>query len=236
MQTTLDKFALGNLTVSRDRRYLPPTLGGLGLFKLETFLDAQRCSWIKRAQDLPIDNWRIDLKSKSPGFNILDVRSCDIDSTINPVLSTIVNCYEKLVFEHTTFKRNYKKSSIFLNPAFVRSEKDNLCLDIEFFTKTCYTRNKDKLRSLKFEDCFLNNKFRTPEEFEQINIFFSPIIWFKLQAAITYNKKKFASNDENENKSESLKDLFEKSKKGSKRYRTVLTYKSFEINHSVKNL
>jgi hypothetical protein len=41
MQRKIDNFVLKNLNVSAERRYLPPELGGLGIFHLETFLSAQ---------------------------------------------------------------------------------------------------------------------------------------------------------------------------------------------------
>ncbi len=49
IQKTVDNFALKNLRVAADRLYLPASHGGLGLFNLKTYLDAQKCSWIVRA-------------------------------------------------------------------------------------------------------------------------------------------------------------------------------------------
>ncbi len=56
IQASLDTFALQGQQVSRDRRYLDPENGGLGLFELKSFLDAQKCSWIKRTVHKTIDN------------------------------------------------------------------------------------------------------------------------------------------------------------------------------------
>jgi hypothetical protein len=56
LQRTLDTFALKNLRVAAERKYIPTKLGGLGLINLETYLDAQKCSWISRASKNCIDN------------------------------------------------------------------------------------------------------------------------------------------------------------------------------------
>jgi hypothetical protein len=60
IQGKIDNFVIKNLNISAERRYLPPELGGLGIFHLETFLSAQKCRWVHRASRLVIDNWRFD--------------------------------------------------------------------------------------------------------------------------------------------------------------------------------
>jgi hypothetical protein len=62
IQAMIDEFALNGLRVSKDRYYLPPTEGGMGLIHVGTFLMAQKCSWIKRAHANNIDNWRLRLR------------------------------------------------------------------------------------------------------------------------------------------------------------------------------
>jgi hypothetical protein len=47
--------------MSAAQRYLKPDQGGLGIFNLVDFLNAQKCSWIKRVLNNQIDNWRLSL-------------------------------------------------------------------------------------------------------------------------------------------------------------------------------
>jgi hypothetical protein len=93
IQGVIDKFVVKNMNISTVRRYLPPESGGLGIFELKTFLLAQRCSWIKRAHDLPIDNWRFDLRRLSPTGQVHSIRLCDINKDANPILYNIVDAY-----------------------------------------------------------------------------------------------------------------------------------------------
>jgi hypothetical protein len=50
IQESLDNCAISGHQVSKDRRYLKPADGGLGLFELKSFLTAQKCAWIKRSE------------------------------------------------------------------------------------------------------------------------------------------------------------------------------------------
>ncbi len=61
LQTKMEKFVLGGLSISKDRIYRPVTVGGLGLFVLRDFISALQCSWIKRCTLSINDNWRYRL-------------------------------------------------------------------------------------------------------------------------------------------------------------------------------
>ncbi len=58
MSDLITNFVQGNLNIAKKRLFLPTCMGGLGLFELDTFLAAQQCAWISRAQDLN-DKWKI---------------------------------------------------------------------------------------------------------------------------------------------------------------------------------
>ena len=62
----IEDFVRGNLIISRKRMVMTCEEGGLGLFKLCDFLDAQRCTWIKRAQSLD-NHWKRKLYNNSYG-------------------------------------------------------------------------------------------------------------------------------------------------------------------------
>ena len=95
-----------------DRLYLPAELGGLGIFDIKTFFQAQHCSWIARAVKMPIDNWRFDLRAAAPGGNLLHIRPFDIDQTVNPILHNICVSFENFYGEYC------KKMEIIKRPIF----------------------------------------------------------------------------------------------------------------------
>ena len=46
MQATTDKFVMGTLNISKDRLYLQPAKGGLGLILIRDFLISQHTIWL----------------------------------------------------------------------------------------------------------------------------------------------------------------------------------------------
>jgi len=220
----LDTFALGGLQVSQERRYLPCEDGGLGLFDLKTFLQAQKCSWVKRAEQKTIDNWRFDLKSKSPNWDLSLIRRTDISQNENPILYNIVDAFCSMSEALTKKDENYKKSQIFLNPTFVRSKDDNNLLDIPFFTRQIYDRNRIRIRQLTFEDCFTDGRFKNLNEFEETGLLLSNLVWLRLRNAITYAKKEMEKRIDIKKESKSVHAFIRSFKKGSKKFRTVLTH------------
>jgi hypothetical protein len=220
----LDTLALGGLQVSKERRYLPCEDGGLGLFDLKTFLQAQKCSWVKRAEQKTIDNWRFDLKSKSPNWDLSLIRRTDISQNENPILYNIVDAFCSMSEALTKKDENYKKSQIFLNPTFVRSKDDNNLLDIPFFTRQIYDRNRIRIRQLTFEDCFTDGKFKNLNEFDETGLLLSNLVWLRLRNAITYAKKEMEKRIDIKKESKSVHAFIRSFKKGSKKFRTVLTH------------
>ena len=86
LQLKVNNFVKGSLQVSSERLYLDPEHGGLGIFNLKQFFQAQHCSWIKRAHAQRIDNWRYDLARASPDHNILQIKPMDLDPDTDPIL------------------------------------------------------------------------------------------------------------------------------------------------------
>jgi hypothetical protein len=50
MEEIILNFVTGNLKIAKKRIYLKPEEGGLGLFHLKEFLEAQHCQWVKRSK------------------------------------------------------------------------------------------------------------------------------------------------------------------------------------------
>ncbi len=225
LQTLMDDLILGSLNISRDRRYLPPELGGIGIVQVSTFLMAQQCSWIKRTFDGVIDNWRLDLTLATPQGKIELVRSCDINRECNPILFNLVRSFEYFVSCFSHLEQNYKKAHVFRNFAFKRSKADGRLLDENFFGKNFYEKNREIIRQLTFENCFSGNDFKTVAEFVQMGLPLPVGVWMRLRSALLLSKKKFSHEDIIEtpsNKSLTVRDFLSKFRHGSKKFRTVI--------------
>jgi hypothetical protein len=225
IQTTLDSFALHGLQVSRDRRYLSPQDGGLGLFNFKNFLQAQKCSWIKRADAKCIDNWRYDLKMCAPDGNLMLLRTMDVNRNEHPILYNLASAFCNFSTALSKKDSNFKTGQIFLNPHFIRSGTDNGLIDIPFFTREIYDDCKSAIRNLTFEDCFMNGIFRTKLQFRDIGLRLNDTVWIRLRGAITHAKASFGSVPR-ENESTSVAAFVRGFKKGSKKFREIIEYDS----------
>ncbi len=224
IQDSLDAFALNGINCAKERRYLSPENGGLGLFDLKIFLDAQRCSWLKRADKLTIDNWRFDLKCKAPNGDFCLLRKIDISANENPILANIVDSFCNFSAAFAKKDSNYLKSPIFMNPVFVRSKDDSGLLDIPFFTRQVYDDCKLEIRSLTFKNCFLDGNFKIIDQFRTDGIRLTNVIWTRLRNAVTFAKKTLSKRENITKDCIELKKFIRSFKKGSKKFRAVLTH------------
>jgi hypothetical protein len=184
IQDLMDRFVTKNINISKDRRYLPIDKGGLGLFDINKFLDAQRCSWIQRARSLRIDNWRYDLCVLAPDNNITLIRPCDIDKAHHPILFNIATSYCSFVSEFTKINLNFRTVPVVDNPAIVRGPNDQRTLNRFFFGLDFYNAHRAVLRKLTLNDCYVGNRFKTMEEFGNIGAPLTPVIWMRLQLSL----------------------------------------------------
>ncbi len=161
------------MKISKDRYYLPPNEGGLGLIHVGTFLIAQKCSWIKRIHANTIDNWRLRFRLACPAFDVTLARSFDFDKRSCPILYEIASAYETFVGCFGKIGTNLLEVPIFSNPNIAHSLSDRRLLDIAFFGKEFYDSHKDALRKLSINDCMMDGRFKNIDEFREINLPFS---------------------------------------------------------------
>jgi hypothetical protein len=63
LQSLINDYVTSGTVVAADRLYTCPCEGGLGLIKLESYLSALQCSWVKRCYTRINDSWRWILAS-----------------------------------------------------------------------------------------------------------------------------------------------------------------------------
>jgi hypothetical protein len=79
MSDMINNFVCRDINLASKRLYLPSNMGRFGLFKLDTFLAAQKCSWIPRSFDLN-EKGKLTLFLKSCG-TITNIRKKPNQST-----------------------------------------------------------------------------------------------------------------------------------------------------------
>ncbi len=108
----IERFVKGKLSIAKNRIYKPTCMGGLGLFKIDDFFNAQRVAWIRRAQSID-DRWKIMLYRNSYGW-VFNIRSQEFPPLEGPCLYAIVSSYEKLC------KNSQRQKKIFGTHIFIR--------------------------------------------------------------------------------------------------------------------
>jgi hypothetical protein len=220
IQLSIDSFALKGQVVSSDRRYLLPEQGGVGLFKIDEFLFAQKCSWIKRVFSSCNDNWRLVMRIASPKGKIEYIRSCDFDPRKNIILYEIAASFELFVSCFSLVDNNYRKTPIFMNGAFQRSGNDPRTLSSDFFGKNTYETNYDVIRTLTYDDCFSNGKFKSINEFLDLGFRMPVSLWMRLRSALIFSKKNLVIAPDKPGRS--IGDFLKSFKKGSKPFRRII--------------
>jgi hypothetical protein len=223
----MDRFVTKNINISKDRRYLPIDKGGLGLFDINKFLDAQRCSWIQRARSLRIDNWRYDLRVLAPDNNITLIRPCDVDKVRHPILFNIATSYCSFVSEFTKINLNFRTVPFVDNPAIVRSPNDQRTLNKFFFGLEFYNSHRTALRKLTLNDCYVGDRFKTMDEFEIIGVPLTPLLWMRLQLSlINLNRDFFNPQLSWPTLPVTLDGFHDTVKRGSKKFSKIIQFRS----------
>ncbi len=98
------------------------------------------------------------------------------------------------------------------------------------------------IRSLTFEDCFINNVFRSIAEFDAIGLPVTQIVWIRLRNALLLAKskcKKIDDNIMNPAPPKSVEEFLGTVKKGSRKFRTIIdksVYSTVNVSESTSVL
>jgi hypothetical protein len=163
IENRIEEYVKGPLNISKERMTLSREEGGLGLFKISTFLGSQACAWAKRAQTLD-DNWKLRLLRGSLG-NVLNLRERDFCGLREPILKNIAKNMEELKFKLTGIKKNYLEAHFACNEFFQYGGEERKSFDEEFFGAEFFERNRYKIGNLKFADLVSANGIKTWGEF-----------------------------------------------------------------------
>jgi Reverse transcriptase (RNA-dependent DNA polymerase) len=225
MQTAIDNYCIGKLNVSKDRLYISPEAGGLGLINLQSFLVAQQVIWLKRAAESTRDNWRVNACEGGFG-NCLATSQNVFRQEKNPILFSLCKSWDTFVSAYYSLEGNIFDSFIMNNPLICRSPTDPGLLDEKFWSSSPFA-DKNKLAFLRFRNCFgPDNKILSYNEFLNVtNINISPVTYVRLHTALDNFRKKFIPVPY-EGKSVGVDRFLASFKKGSKRVRQIITYKS----------
>ncbi len=217
----INNFVSGKLNIGKNRFTKSIEMGGLGLFDLQSFLDAQKIAWIKRAKSVD-DWWKIVIYSRCYG-SVYNIRSRDFDSNKEPCITSIVAGYENLIINLTKTDENFLDAFMFDNRALTIGLRDNLVLnennfDVNFFNTRCTEIKKLRTSDLCNGEMYTSlNEFRT-----NTGIPISLVHFRMLKGMVETAKTRYRKEAINGKKTVDIVTFVNQSKKGSKRFRKTL--------------
>jgi hypothetical protein len=226
-ESIITDFALNRMNISRDKCFMDPKEGGLGLFRPEIFFKSLTCSWIKRCSSLVHDNWRRIIVG-SVGAGSLHAIYPNNVTDCGPIIKNIVKNFSELRDSFGISFNNYIFSPIINNEFFFLKERG---LKVQYTNEIFGIDNKNMMsRHISWSDladtgtgCLLS--------INQLNTTLGTNI-----AAVNYNKLLFgyrtarAKYEDKNAASMKFSDFFMRKFKGSKTFR-----KFFEIGHTKKH-
>jgi hypothetical protein len=218
MQNSFDNFCTGNLRIGKEKLYLPPGDGGLGLINLKSALVAQQAVWFKWAAKSTRDNWRYDLWVCRSG-NCLTPDPDLLCQSGNPILYNLVQSFREFSKEFYLTDNNFLDSLILNNPLFSLEEGFPYSVRTNFWLQNGKT-NLAKLSRLKVRDFLVDGKMRSffnLNEVHDLNLSFTTYI--RLTGLMNRALKKYIKMEE---KSTPLVVFLNGFRKGLRQLRTIL--------------
>jgi exonuclease III len=198
MQGIVDNFVLRGTPWSKNKLYLKPREGGLGLINLSSFLVALKSSWFKRIFRFGyVDTWRARLMMHSQfDINCFREGCWNAESTIETNLGS---AFWSFLLKFWSTGNNIRHSPVFLNPL-VSIGPTNTgvfnpeMLGINVLGAENFRNNRKKILTFVISDFFNDGQFR---DYNAINDLLGFRInfakYFLLRNAINFAVRKFSS-------------------------------------------
>jgi hypothetical protein len=220
IENEIFKFASGNLRIAKARVFASPETGGLGLFNVKNFLDAQTCAWIKRCVIVD-QEWKACILAAGTG-NLYLSDAENIDNTLFPVLRNILRSFSNFVTSFTKKDNNYTKAYLLNNGALtigIRSKQPLKINDlVPAFIHEPGVRNQ--LINLRMCDLITPQGKITRRNFNiNQNFIVTDELWSKLDKIRNTAMLRYGIDT---GPAEQVSDFFNKWKKGSRKIRRIM--------------
>jgi len=223
MSLMIENFVRGNLKIGKKKFYDGIEAGGLGLFKLNEYLCSQRCAWVRRAHNED-ELWKRELKFFS-NYSIFNLRSKNFNAKENPILHNIAVSFERFTYKFSVCNENFREMYIFDNPCFTFDVNHPNFLKKEFFTAEYYEENKAKIMNLRLSNiASIDGRLKNKEDFENESGLHVTDAKYRVLMGIAVSAQiKYGKQNQQEKKTDTLVNFCMRIKKGSKKYRKILT-------------
>jgi hypothetical protein len=131
----IENFVTGTMNIGKEKLYLDPGAGGLGLIRSECFFKALKISWVRRCNILTHDNWRRKVMAvPDPGIAYIQHRDL---SSFGPLITGILDAFIYFRNAFGTYANNFTLIPILNNNFFwINNGRLQRHLDTDFFNSS----------------------------------------------------------------------------------------------------
>jgi hypothetical protein len=209
MEELIENFVTTGIVISKQRIYLPVQEGGLGLIKLENFLHAQKCAWIRRCVHKINDTWRWEILERT-NYCLDSFRMENFDKAQNLVLWNIADSVCKFQTKYWSRNENYRTAPIFDNVFFFKEEPrrrgpDPGRIGTGLLRREIRNEYGKKLLTLKMGSLFINDQLADYGTVcRNFGIPISQNEFLMLRTAAAFALKKYGNKNNSNGKSKDL--------------------------------
>jgi hypothetical protein len=215
-------FASGNLRLAKQRVFTKIENGGLGLFNVKQFLEAQTCSWIRRCSVID-QEWKARIVGAGTGN--LYLSHCAIGlQNLFPILQNIISCHKNFIAAFTKSNQNFRDAYLLNNHALTVGIRTKIPLQMnDFNTEPALDPFLlSRLKNIRMADLLTPEGKISKRVFcENMGIRVNENLWAKLDKIRNTAILRYGSNEGN---TVSIRNFFEKWKKGSQKVRLLLDH------------
>jgi hypothetical protein len=220
LENKLELFVTKGFSLSKDRIYAPVSEGGLGLFKLQDFITALQCGWIKRAVTSINDNWKHTIATLAGGDVCNVVADRFTMDTIGSTLGNLVISFCKFKEAYCRVGNNFMSMQLYCNNAFGYGRGMVNKLDENFFSITELGQDRDRLLKITWLDLTVQGILKGKDDVEYaIGCRLTNEKYNLLSSTYNIARKKYGIMD---GMVTPINEFMNRFKKGSKNFRKII--------------
>jgi len=226
----IENYVRGNLNISKKRIFMEPKAGGLGLFNVETFLKAQKCSWVKRAISVDED-WKYDIM-KCRVTSPFHLNPEKLNKKTAPVTYEIAKAFAEFSKKYWEHAENFREAPLFSGNFYTRLQS-NEPVTLDIFEDLQET-HLERCMAVNIKNIQNGDRYTTMAEFEEeTGIPINLRMLRGLRAVYDVAEIKFKKSIDFLQTSTPIEEYM-RFKKGSKKYRRILDFRIHdEIPHNM---
>jgi hypothetical protein len=219
----IENFVLQHMNVSKEKCYLDPKFGGLGLFNPGIFFRALKCSWVKRCLLLKHDNWRRLLYAESGSAGLCYVQETDA-AKFGPILRNILESFIFFRDCYGSVYNNFLMIPILNNKKFFfKLDGEQQVLDKVFMNNNFNALDDNRMRTLCWADLRDGTGTGNLKSINQLRLLLGDNTSAEAYRNLTFAHKKAIINYESKNSlCMPIHEFLNKKFKGSRKFRDLM--------------